>query len=315
MSQEDHDRSIKQALESGSMDMIRRAVDMGASLSMFEQTGPSVVIEMIRVCSEKQVETPPISELLRLGADPNKVGAQGLSPLCFVMMRLAGDRSSMAESVVSLLCAGARVDSVLDNEVCDMTWRPRHRECKSYPLALAIQIGSIPAAEAILLAGASPNGLDDPNSLSPLSIAAKWKEDGFTQLLLMKGADPNLRNGDGTVAMHHCWEHKTASVLVEYGAHVDVLDGRGRLPLHDWVEQVDDPASLAWLAEQCPHGRFKLDDSGQSPLDILRERYKADPSVSGWAGEIIAPWEADLLGGQIDKSTADGQSDGSSRRL
>lgn len=315
MSNEDHFRLIKQALETGSMDMIRRAVDMGASLLEFEKTGPSVIIEMVRSCCEKQNDTPSISELLRLGADPNKVGPQGLSPLCFVMMRLAGDRSSMAESVISLLCAGASVDSVLDNEICDMTWRPRHREVKSYPLALAIQIGSLQSAEALLLAGASPNGLDDPNSLNPLSMAAKWREDGFAQLLLMKGADPNLRNGDGTVAMHHCWEHKTAKILLDAGANLDVEDHHRRRPLHDWVSQIDDPSSLCWLADKSPLDRFREDNEGLTPLDILRDRYKTDLGAAGWAGEIIASWEADLLAEKMDISTDEGQSDSSSRRL
>lgn len=303
-------KEIKLAIEFGSMDLLRRAVSMGSCVKDFEATGLSLINEMVSSCASKKIDPPNVSELLRMGADPNKISPHGMSPLLFVMVRLPA--GSICEAVVSLLSAGADTSALVDNEIAESGFRPRKNMiCRAYPLALAIQVGNIPAAEALLLAGASPDGVVGPEIISPLSFCAQWKEQAIANLLLQKGANPNLVNHDGTVALHYCWDIDTAEALSQHGAVLDHADRSGRTPLHEWCSNAPDAAAVVWLGEKSPACRYAKDHVGSSPLSILRNRALFDPEVSLWAGHVVAQWEAELM----SRSTSGANAENSYRRL
>lgn len=301
---------IRRAVDLGSMDLLRRAVSMGSSVEAFEASGVSLINEMISSCASKKIDPPNVSEMLRMGADPNKTSPHGMSPLLFVMVRMPA--SSVCEAVVALLCAGADTNALVDNEIADSGFRPhKNRMCRAYPLSLAVQVGNMSAVEALLLAGACPDGVRGHEIISPLSFCAQWKEAAIAQLILKKGADPNLVNYDGTVALHYCWDLDTAELLHQHGASLDTKDLSQRTPLHEWCDRTSDAAAITWLGEHSPDSRVACDASGLSPLSILRSRAQSEPGVSSWALPIISHWEADLMSG----STSQAQAERSSRRL
>lgn len=301
---------IRRAIDLGSMDLLRRAVSMGSSVEAFEANGFSLINEMVSSCASKKIEPPNVSEMLRMGADPNKTSPHGMSPLLFVMVRMPA--TSVCEAVVALLCAGADTCALVDNEIADSGFRPhKNRMCRAYPLALAVQVGNLSAVEALLLGGACPDGVRGHEIISPLSFCAQWKEAAIAHLILKKGADPNLVNYDGTVALHYCWDLDTAELLHQHGARLDIKDLSLRTPLHEWCERTSDAAAIDWLGEKSPASRIAVDNAGLSPLSILRSRSVSDPGVSAWASPIIAHWEAEIMSG----STSKAQAGSSSRRL
>lgn len=311
MSPPTHEK-IVYAISLGSMDHLRDAIGNNGSIRNFEiDEGCSVIIDMIRACIDRELTIPRVSEILDLDADPNAIGWFGLSPLQYILMRGHMDAQTLAANVVSLLCAGADVNKVLPTQIGVSGWHAQSREFISYPLALAIQSGSLPAVEAILLGGALPDGPGGVSVVSPLSVAAMWKENHIMSLLLKRGADPRIPNEDGSLAIHHCWDEKSGAILYDYASPLSVRDCKHRLPLHEWVERATERRAIEWLSSKCPDDRFKKDVTGQSPFDLLQKRVAEDDSNKSWLAPIFVKWEADM----IDNSTQAASNDCQGRRL
>ena len=292
------------------MDMLRHAIECGESLNQYEmETHSYSIIEMLRSAATKKADSPALSEMLQMGARCNGIGDFGLSPLLFVLVRWPGDHDGMTAAVVSLLCAGADTEQVAPTDLVEMNWTHRHKAQGVCALTLAIQVGNMSAVEALLLAGASPDGPNLENVLSPLSVAAMWKEPAMVLLLLKRGAHPNKINYDGTVPMHHCGDTKTARILFDAGAALSIRDNCDRVPLHEWVERTTDPLPVQWLGELCPADRFLFDTAKRTPLMTLIERSKQDVTNSLWLCEIVAAWERDYI-----LMKTDGAKSGSSDR-
>jgi ankyrin repeat protein len=72
-----------------------------------------------------------------------------------------------------------------------------------------------PAAFALLLKhGADPNGMG-PHQISPLMNAASWGERETVALLLQHGARVDLRNAEGSTALHYAAQ--SHGVITDYG--------------------------------------------------------------------------------------------------
>lgn len=288
---------LSHAMANGSTELLRLAVDSGESMEEFErQRKSSIIVDIMRMCAERSQDSPLLSDLLEMGADANMSGWFGLSPLSYVLVRGCMDSQTLTANIVSLLCNGADVNKLVPNTITSMAWRPRHREYSSYPLALAIQIGNLSAAEAILLGGGSPDGPGGKDVLNPLSVSAIWKESAITRLLLKKGAQANLCNDDGTSPLHHCWDEDIAGLLFRSGAPVSCQDGDGRLPMHEWVERAVKASTLEWICDRAPEDRFVCDNDGVSPFRILQERVNVDEAHTHWLMPILSKWEADFIG-------------------
>lgn len=304
---------LSHAMANGSIELLRLAVAAGESLEEFERARKSsIIVDLMRLCAERSQDPPLVSELLEMGADANMSGWFELSPLPYVLVRGSMDSQTLTANVVSLLCYGADVNKLIPNTISSMAWRPRHKEYSSYPLALAIQIGNLSAAEAILLGGGPPDGPDGRDVLNPLSVAAIWKEPAIAKLLLKRGAKAHLCNEDGTSPLHHCWDEDIAGLLLKYGAHISGKDEFGRLPMHEWVERATKPSTLEWIAQLAPQDRFIIDNRGVTPFSILQDRVNIDENHAYWLSPILSKWEADLIG----QSTAGSAGcDGHGRRL
>ena len=298
---------ISRAIEAGSMDMLRHATSEGESLKEFEkQQGKSAIGEMVIASIRKNTDPPIVSEMLRMGANPNAPCGNGLSPLVFIIIRWPGERVGLTEAILSLLCAGANVDEPVSAEISELGWKPQAMVARSYPLSLAIQMGLHAPVEALILAGAPVDGPTGEDFLSPLSIAAFWKEESLAALLLACGANARHQNFDGKTALHFCWDRATAQMLIDHGALVSQKDHAGGTPLHEWTARANDLETIEWLAALAPMDRYEANVRGRTPLDTLSERFDRDTINTSWVGVLLASWRADMLQGQTGQAQGGG---------
>ena len=105
------------------------------------------------------------------------------------------------------------------------------------PLHLATKARARDVVQLLLVRGADPN-MADGIGWTPLHYAAIYSQDAL-RLLLDKGADPNKENENGMTPLHLAaeeWEHiyggkDVVQLLLEGGADPNKRDGDGKNPL------------------------------------------------------------------------------------
>ena len=115
--------------------------------------------------------------LLALGADPNKPGSAGVTPLHLAAMK------DHADVVEVLLAHGAKVNVRDDSG--------------QTPLHEAALGGGANAARILLAHGAEIDAKDREFGATPLYYAASWGRLAVVRLLVQKGADVNAKNAKG----------------------------------------------------------------------------------------------------------------------
>jgi ankyrin repeat protein len=104
-----------------------------------------------------------------------------------------------------------------------------------FPLALAVFFGNTAAAEALLDAGADVNQQSrESMKIRALQSAAAAKRIDLAEMLLARGANPNLPGGGGFVPLHGAassGQIDLALLLLKHGADVNAKDDPGKTPL------------------------------------------------------------------------------------
>ncbi|GAA5911515.1 hypothetical protein JCM6882_000524 [Rhodosporidiobolus microsporus] len=104
---------------------------------------------------------------------------------------------------------------------------------------LAAGEGSLDAVKGFLDSGISPNALDD-NSYSPLHAAASWGHADILRLLVERGGNINLADGDGDTPLYVVEQIGMAKLVVELGGDPKHVNEEGMTP-------------AAALQEEFPH--------------------------------------------------------------
>ena len=95
-----------------------------------------------------------------------------------------------------------------------------HQACKD---------GNIEAVKQYLAAGWDVNARDK-SSLTPLLLAASFRNDDIAKLLISSGANVSAKCNFGTTPLHYCGK-EIAELLIAKGADVNAMSGSGT-PLH-----------------------------------------------------------------------------------
>ncbi|KAK5218691.1 hypothetical protein LTR72_008630 [Exophiala xenobiotica] len=184
--------------------------------------------------------------LLSRGAQLQVVDADGNSPL-----HLAAKKSSL-EVVQSLLRAGS--DCTLRNKMgarpLDLAAESGRPEVFGYlcslpaeqgveemqpdtptPLHLAAGNGNLTAIKALLASGADRDARDRQGRTA-LHVAAAWAQ--VNAVILLSGCDTEAKDVNGQTALHLAAKssRETLAALLSARANVDALDHDGRSPLH-----------------------------------------------------------------------------------
>jgi ankyrin repeat protein len=203
------------AANNGSVEIARLLIANKAAVDAANDFGITPLLQASRVGDSAMVDL-----LLRAGANPSKAHPEGETPL------LAAARSGSVPTVRLLLARGVDVN---------------HAETFQQTTALmwAAAEGHIDVVDLLIEAGADPNrqghvttlterhNADHPTGgFTALMFAARAGNETLVRRLLTRGANINLKNGDGAsaamVAMYND-RFDVAKTLIELGS--DVNDG------------------------------------------------------------------------------------------
>lgn len=171
------------------------------------------------------------------------------------------------------------------------------------PLHAALNKGAkehLDIARLLIEHGADVNAQDDEAS-SPLRMALDFKQFEVVPPLLRKGADANVRlNGHSESTPLHiasCSGHPiVVQLLLEYGAEVNVWDGKGRTPLHIASNNGDSNAVQMLLEYRADV--TSRDKKGCTPLhlvsikgnlEIVKLLVEHDADVNARDGKLLTP--------------------------
>lgn len=120
---------------------------------------------------------------------------------------------------------------LLHRSKCDVNQRSNGGQI---PLFMAISRKDKNLIQLILEKGASPN-MRDAEENTALHIAMQNDDTELEQLLLKKGAYPNAQDAKGNTALHIAAQNndtELAKLLLEKGADPNMRDAKGNTPLH-----------------------------------------------------------------------------------
>jgi ankyrin repeat protein len=119
-----------------------------------------------------------------------------------------------------------------------------------HPLGLAAYFGNKATVEALLQAGADVNQQSrESMKVSALHSSAAALRPDIAEMLLSKGANPNVRGQAGVTVLHEVavtGQIELAEMLLKHGADVNAQDDSGKTPL-SYAVNAKGEAMATWL--------------------------------------------------------------------
>ncbi|XP_052785167.1 ankyrin repeat domain-containing protein 39-like [Mya arenaria] len=121
--------------------------------------------------------------------------------------------------------------------------------------------------------GINPDVLDS-SGYTALHYASRNGHTSVCQLLLEKGASPNVQTRSGGVTPLHraayCGHTDTLRLLLTSGADPNIYDADGMLPIHKAAER-GQALCVQQLLEAAPASRSVRDKKGRTPVSCVQE--------------------------------------------
>jgi ankyrin repeat protein len=248
------------ACPSGSVEVARCLIEGGADWRRRDARGKS----LLHLASHwNQVEV--VRLLVEKGADIEARDDDGCTPLHSACW------NGQVETAKMLLDEGADIDarSPKGNTplILGVLWESTR--CGGLKWLLMTSL--------LLERGADVNRANESN-IAPLHCAMSAEDGRLCEMLLLHGADPELRTSAGLTPLHkavyqnvhgYCSSLEQTKQLLQRGVDVQPMDNEGNTPLHE-AAQGDDPLVVGLLLEAGADRSIK-NKKGQSPSQLARE--------------------------------------------
>jgi hypothetical protein len=163
------------------------------------------------------------------------------------------------------------------------------------PLHFAARLNQRQASEALLDAGADPNGVTASSVATPLHFAANADAVDVVRLLLAHGAASDARAVNGRTPLHFAAQRgndASVNALLKGGADPNAADPQGQTPLHLAAQAGNATTIRVLLAGGADPER--ADSSGAVPADLAAKddairAFRAVPGASHAATPAPAP--------------------------
>jgi cytohesin len=151
-------------------------------------------------------------------------------------------------------------------------------------LHMVAQTGNVAMARLLLDQGANPNAAVGRSLVlpvfegdTPLSLATICSRRDLVELLLQRGADPNVRLRDSFAALHLAESADIATLLIAHGASTTARGYEDRTPLHQAAMQGRLDVATVLLA----HGSDieSKDEQGRTPLHLAVDQPASSPEI------------------------------------
>ncbi|PWT81108.1 MAG: hypothetical protein C5B57_11140 [Blastocatellia bacterium] len=221
--------AIMWAASNDDPDLVRALIKAGANVKLKNQFGTSALTEAAIIGS-----TPVIDALLKAGADPNTKNPEGETPL------MTAARSGHVEAARRLLASGADINAKEDfGGQSAVMWAAAQGQAEMVKF-LASEGADVNARGVVrqwerkIITEPRPKDMNK-GGFTPLLYAAREGCVECARHLIAAGADPDLEDPDRitplTMALLNL-HFQFAAYMIEAGADVDKWDFFGRSPLY-----------------------------------------------------------------------------------
>lgn len=275
----------------------------GAQPARLEQQLQVSLIHHVLDHPQQDLALGALLPLIRAGADPLVKNSYGHTPLIALLLKTGTVEPERSLAIHALLHLKVPLEESLAMEQVSYLGSPNPSDLgRCCPVSLVVQLDDVGLLEALLSAGASPDGPDDV-SPTPLGMAASWRRSDAMNVLLHAGARINHADAKGQFPLMLAGAGPVRDQMLQAGANPELRGPDGATVLHHWAQAATDETFLRQAAQRWPHQVLQADHQGLRPADRLRP-WSLHPGYE-WARSLVGEWDRAVLASGTASGTAE----------